>query len=139
DEADRVADVGRPDLEQLVPERALAGPDLRVDVEDQQRRGDREDAVGEGLEPARAHASRSIISVTIVEPSVQSRCGMFGGQCASWPARIVVVSPPTEVNPSPSRQSATITFGLGCAGMVACSVKRSCATKRSSAWSSARD
>jgi hypothetical protein len=55
EEAHRVGHVRGPDLEETVPEVGRVLPDLRIDVQDQQGRGDREDAVGERLQPTRPH------------------------------------------------------------------------------------
>src|ERR671931_32614 len=57
---------------------------------------------------------RSTISVVIVVSSVQSRWGTFAGQNARSLARSVVVSPPTDVRPSPSMQTTRVSFGPGC-------------------------
>ena len=68
-EADGVADVRRPQPRELVREAVLA--ELRhLDVEDEQRRGDREDAVGERLEP---RGAQRIASRPTVRPGGSSR------------------------------------------------------------------
>jgi predicted nucleotidyltransferase len=54
------------------------------------------------------------MSVRRVESSVQSRCGMSFGQRTVWPARSGAASPPTEVNPSPSRQITIVSVSPGC-------------------------
>src|SRR5204863_2604040 len=65
DEARRIRGVGRPDVHEALAEVRRVAYDLRVDVQDQQRGGDREYAVREGLEPRGAH-ERSVASVSSV-------------------------------------------------------------------------
>ena len=68
--------------------------------------------------PPQAEAMRSIISVTIVAPSVQRRCGTSLGHRACSPARSGATSPATDVSPSPSRQTTMVSFGPGCSWIV---------------------
>src|SRR3989475_12923792 len=56
EEADRVSDVGRPDVQQPGAQVGMRRADLGVHVEDEKRRGDSEHAVRERLQPARGHA-----------------------------------------------------------------------------------
>jgi ABC-2 type transport system permease protein len=59
EERDRVGRVGRPDLEQSSSQVGNVLGNLRVHVQDQQRCGDGEHAVGEGLQSVRVHRSAS--------------------------------------------------------------------------------
>jgi hypothetical protein len=68
EEADHVRDVGRPDAHQARPHIRLPGTNLGVHVEDQQRRGDRELAVGERLQPSRAHPLYDRLPAAIASP-----------------------------------------------------------------------
>ena len=66
EEADRVADVGGPEPDKLVREAVLAELG-NLDVQDEQRRGDREHAVGERLQPGGRHLKERL------EPDRQTR------------------------------------------------------------------
>ncbi len=67
-EADGVPDVRGPDVQQLSREASPAAFDLRVDVEDEQRRSDCNDTVSEGLQPTATHRALGELERGVDDP-----------------------------------------------------------------------